>query len=64
MKFQAELNHENTNKLKLNAMAKKVFAKIDEREYNLEASEVESDVWIFKYDKIKFTKFTLRQMAL
>ena len=49
MKFQAELNHEK-HQVEIKRDGEKVFAKIDEREYNLEASEVESDVWIFKYE--------------
>jgi biotin carboxyl carrier protein len=49
MKLQAELNNEKYN-LEFKREADKVFAKIDDREYELEASEVEPNVWLFKHN--------------
>jgi biotin carboxyl carrier protein len=49
MKLQAELNNEKYN-LEFKREADKVFAKIDDREYELEASEVEPNVYLFKHN--------------
>jgi biotin carboxyl carrier protein len=49
MKLIAELNNEKYN-LEFKREADKVFAKIDEREYELEASEVEPNVYLFKHN--------------
>jgi biotin carboxyl carrier protein len=49
MKLIAELNNEKYN-LDVKREADKVFAKIDDREYELEASEVEPNVWLFKHN--------------
>lgn len=49
MKLQAELNHEK-HEVEIKREGEKVFAKIDLREYNLEASEVEPNVYLFKYE--------------
>jgi biotin carboxyl carrier protein len=49
MKLIAELNNEKYN-LEFKREADKVFAKIDDREYELEASEVEPNVWLFKHN--------------
>jgi biotin carboxyl carrier protein len=49
MKLIAELNNEK-HILEFTREADKVFAKIDDREYELEASEVEPNVWLFKHN--------------
>lgn len=49
MKLIAELN-QNKHNVELNHNGEKVFAKIDEREYELEASEVEPNVWLLKHN--------------
>ncbi len=49
MKLIAELNNEKYN-LEFKREADKVFAKIDDREYELEASEVEPDVYLLKHN--------------
>jgi biotin carboxyl carrier protein len=49
MKLIAELNNEKYN-LEFKREADKVFAKIDDREYELEASEVEPNVWLLKHN--------------
>lgn len=49
MKLQAEVNSEKYN-LELKRDGEKVFAKIDEREYELETAEVEPDVYLFKHN--------------
>jgi biotin carboxyl carrier protein len=49
MKLIAELNNEKYN-LEFKREADKVFAKIDDREYELEASEVEPNVYLFKHN--------------
>ena len=49
MKLQAELNNEK-HEVEIKRDGEKVFARVDEREYMLEASEVEPNVYLFKYD--------------
>lgn len=49
MKLIAELN-QTKHELELNRDGEKVFAKIDGREYELEASEVEPNVWLLKHN--------------
>jgi biotin carboxyl carrier protein len=49
MKLIAELNNEK-HILEFKRDADQVFAKIDDREYELEASEVEPNVWLFKHN--------------
>lgn len=49
MKLIAELNNEK-HEVEIKRDGEKVFAKIDEREYQLEASEVEPNVYLFKHD--------------
>ena len=49
MKLQAELDNENYD-LEITRSGEKVFAKINEREYELEVSEVEPNVYLFKYN--------------
>ena len=49
MKLRAELNNE-THEIEIKRDGEKVFARIDGREYNLEASEVESNVYLLKND--------------
>ncbi len=48
MKLQAELNGEK-HELEITRDGEKVFARIDEREYELEASEVEPNVYLLKH---------------
>ena len=49
MKLNAELNNEK-HEIELTRDGEKIFARVDEREYALEASEVERDVYLFKYN--------------
>lgn len=49
MKLQAELNNEKFD-LEIKRDGEKVFARVGERTYELEASEVEPDVYLFKYN--------------
>lgn len=49
MKLQAELNKEKYE-IELKRDGEKVFARVGDREYELEASEVEPDVYLFKYN--------------
>ena len=47
MKLQAELNSEK-HEIEIKRDGERVFARVDEREYNLEASEVEPNVYLLK----------------
>ncbi len=47
MKLQAELNNEK-HEIEIERDGEKVFARIDEREYKLDASEVEPNVYLLK----------------
>ena len=49
MKLQAELNNEK-HEVEIKRDGDKVFARVDEREYELEASEVEPNVFLLKND--------------
>lgn len=49
MKLQAELNNEK-HTVEIKRDGEKVWAKVDEREYNLEASEVEPNVFLLKHE--------------
>ncbi len=49
MKLQAELNNEK-HEVEIKRDGEKVFARVDGREYNLEASEVEPNVYLLKND--------------
>lgn len=49
MKLQAELNNEN-HEIEIKRDGEKVFARVDDREYELEASEVEPNVFLLKND--------------
>lgn len=49
MKLQAEVNSEKYQ-VEIKRDGEKVFAKIDEREYELETSEVEANVYLFKHN--------------
>jgi len=49
MKLIAELNGEK-HEIEITREGRRVFARVGEREYELEASEVEPDVYLFKYD--------------
>ena len=49
MKLQAELNNEKYE-IEIKRDGEKVLARVDEREYELEASEVERDVYLFKHE--------------
>ena len=50
MKLNAELNGEK-HEIEITRDGRTVFARVDDRRYELEASEVEPDVFLFKYDK-------------
>ena len=49
MKLIAELNSEK-HQLEIKRDGEKVFASVDDRHYELEASEVEPDVYLFKFN--------------
>ncbi len=49
MKLQAELNNEK-HEIEIRRDGAKIFARVDDREYNLEASEVEPNVYLLKND--------------
>ncbi len=49
MKLNAELNGEE-HEIEITRHGSVVFARVDDREYELEASEVEPDVYLFKYN--------------
>jgi len=49
MKLFAELNNEK-HEIEIKRVDEKVFAKVDEREYVLEASEVEPNVYLMKFN--------------
>ncbi len=49
MKLQAELNDEK-HEVEIKRDGEKVFARVGEREYELEASEVEPNVYLLKHD--------------
>jgi biotin carboxyl carrier protein len=49
MKLQAELNNEK-HEIEIKRDGERIFARVDDREYELEASEVEPNVYLFKYD--------------
>ncbi|MGI8639012.1 MAG: biotin/lipoyl-containing protein [Pyrinomonadaceae bacterium] len=49
MKLQAELNNEK-HEIEIKCDGEKVFARVDDRQYNLEASEVEPNVYLLKYE--------------
>lgn len=49
MKLQAELNNKKYE-IEIKRDGTKVFARVDEREYELEASEVEANVYLLKND--------------
>lgn len=56
MKLQAELNNEK-HEIEIGRDGDKVFARIDEREYNLEASEVEPNVYLLKNENKIYEAF-------
>lgn len=49
MKLQAELNNEK-HEIEIKRDGGKIFARVDEREYELEVSEVEANVYLLKND--------------
>jgi biotin carboxyl carrier protein len=49
MKLNAELNGEK-HEIEIKREGATVFARVNERQYELEASEVERDVYLFKYN--------------
>jgi len=49
MKLHAELNGEK-HEIEIKRDGEKVLARVDDREYELEASEVEPNVYLFKYE--------------
>jgi len=53
MKLQADLNGEKYE-IEIKREGEKLFARVDDREYEIEASEVEPDVYLFKYDRQVF----------
>ena len=49
MKLNAELNSEK-HEIEITRAGDRIFARVDDREYELEASEVEPNVYLFKYN--------------
>lgn len=49
MKLNAELNG-NKHEIEITRNGEKIFARVDDRKYELEASEVEPNVYLFKYN--------------
>ncbi len=49
MKLLAELNNEK-HEIEINFEGENIFARIDGKEYRIESSEVEPDVYLFKYN--------------
>jgi biotin carboxyl carrier protein len=49
MKLIAEVNNEKIN-IEVNQSGEAVFAEIDGRKYNIEATQPEPNVWLFKLD--------------
>ncbi|MGI9056544.1 MAG: biotin/lipoyl-containing protein [Pyrinomonadaceae bacterium] len=62
MKLQAELNNE-THEVEVRREGEKVFARVDEREYELEASEVEPNVFLIKHENKIYEIFVAPQTA-
>ena len=60
MKLQAELKNE-TYEIEVKRDGDKVFARVDEREYQLEASEVEPNVFLLKNDNKIYEFFVVPQ---
>ena len=63
MKLQAELNNEN-HEVEIKRDGDKVFARVDDRQYELEASEVEPNVFLLKNDNKIFEIFVSPQNAI
>lgn len=63
MKLQAELNNEN-HEVEIKRDGDKVFARVDEREYELEASEVEPNVFLLKNDNKIYEIFVSPQNSI
>lgn len=53
MKLQAEIGDEK-HKIEIRREGEKVSARVDDREYEIEASEVEPDVYLLKHDNRVF----------
>ena len=62
MKLQAELKNE-TYEIEIKRDGDKVFARVDDREYELEASEVEPNVYLLKNDNKIYEVFVAPQTA-
>ena len=60
MKLQAELNNKK-HEIEIRRDGDKVFARVDEREYDLEASEVEPNVYLLKNDNQIYEVFVAPQ---
>ncbi len=60
MKLQAELNNEK-HEIEIKRKGEKVFARVDDREYNLEASEVEPNVYLLKNENKIYEVFVSPQ---
>jgi biotin carboxyl carrier protein len=56
MKLNAELNNKK-HEIEIKRDGEKVFAKVDGREYELEASEIEPNVYLFKYNNRIFQTY-------
>jgi biotin carboxyl carrier protein len=56
MKLNAELNNEK-HEIEIKRDGEKVSAKVDGREYELEASEIEPNVYLFKYNNQIFQTY-------
>ncbi len=60
MKLQAELDNEK-HEIEIKRDGEKVFARVDDREYNLEASEVEPNVYLLKNENKIYEVFVSPQ---
>jgi biotin carboxyl carrier protein len=56
MKLNAELNNKK-HEIEIKRDGEKVFAKVDGREYELEALEIEPNVYLFKYNNRIFQTY-------
>ncbi|CAN5787194.1 acetyl-CoA carboxylase biotin carboxyl carrier protein subunit [soil metagenome] len=62
MKLQAELNNE-THEVEIERDGDKVFARVDDREYELEAAQVEPNVYLLKNDNKIYEVFVSPKSA-
>lgn len=61
MKLQAELNNE-VSEIEIKREGEKIYARIDDREYELEASEPEPNVYLFKHENAVYQIYVAPQI--